>query len=129
MTQRPFSRCHRTALPCAAAALAAGCATPAQPPPSALRTLTAFACDCDDGPCIVARHRAGTDDVWLFPAGISKPLPQVRAAPGAKYSDGGVTFWSKGRECQNTMSGERFPTTVTVRLNRDVLRGCGTALH
>lgn len=31
--------------------------------------------------------------------------------------------------CGDTMSGEKFPLTVSVRLNETVYRGCGKALH
>lgn len=218
------TRLSRTLVPLLAACLAAACATaPDGAGEPAARTT--FAYDCDDGAEIVVRHRAKTDDVWVFLPGVSKPLPHVPAASGARYSDGSITFWSKGsealveigsrtlrctenrprsiredaklrgvtfratgnepgwfmeltrggdivlvtrwgerryvfptpapvtepvdrtteyrttaggrtlivlleaRECRDNMSGERFPTTVTVHLDRDVLRGCGTPLH
>jgi uncharacterized membrane protein len=35
----------------------------------------------------------------------------------------------KGQQCQDTMSGETFPTRVSVTLNGRVLQGCGRALH
>jgi putative lipoprotein len=208
-----------------AAAFAAGCATPAPDAPSAGAPLTAFAYDCNDGSPVVAKHRARTDDVWIFLPGVSRPLPRVPSASGAQYSDGAVTFWSNGsealvetggstlrctenrprsiledaklrgvdfraaghhpgwsleitrgadivlvtgfgerryvfptpdpavdpldrktefrttaaarelvvlleaRECRDTMSGDSFPTTVTVQLDYEVLLGCGTPLH
>lgn len=216
---------RRVAAVLAAAVLAGGCAAPAPKPAAPAGQLTAFAYDCDDGTQVVAQRRAATGDVWVFLPGVSKALPAVPAASGAKYSDGAVTFWSRGgealveadgrslrcaenrprslredaklrgvsfratgnepgwlleitrgaetvlftdwgktrsafptpepitdaaagrteyraagggraltvvleaRECRDSMSGERFPTTVTVRLDRDVLRGCGTPLH
>ncbi len=35
----------------------------------------------------------------------------------------------KGQRCKDTMSGEIFPTRVSVTLNGRNLRGCGRALH
>lgn len=35
----------------------------------------------------------------------------------------------KGQLCKDTMSGETFPTRVSVTLNGRILRGCGRALH
>ncbi|HSO06072.1 MAG TPA: MliC family protein [Pelomicrobium sp.] len=218
-----ITRFSRSIAPLLAACVAAACAT--APDQSAPPDRTTFAYDCDDATEIVVQHRAKTNDVWAFLPGVSKALPGVPAASGAKYSDGSITFWSKGnealvemggrtlrctenrprsiredaklrgvtfrangnepgwfmeltrggnivlvtqfgerryvfptpepvtdpvdrtteyrttsagrtlvvlleaRECRDTMSGERFPTTVTVHLNREVLRGCGTPLH
>ena len=34
-----------------------------------------------------------------------------------------------GTRCGDSMSGEKFPVTVSVRLNEKVYRGCGRALH
>ena len=38
------------------------------------------------------------DKAWLFLPGKTVNLPQVPAGSGAKYSDGRMTFWSKGGE-------------------------------
>ncbi len=35
----------------------------------------------------------------------------------------------KGQRCTDTMSGEIFPTRVSITLNGRILRGCGRALH
>jgi putative lipoprotein len=40
----------------------------------------------------------------LLPSG-SRVLPQVPAASGAKYSDGAVTFWSRGEEASLALDG------------------------
>ncbi len=40
-----------------------------------------------------------------------------------------VVIVLEGRRCQDTMSGESFDTTVTVRLDGDSYAGCGRALH
>ena len=40
-----------------------------------------------------------------------------------------VVIVLEGRRCQDTMSGESFDTTVTVRLDGDRYAGCGRALH
>jgi membrane-bound inhibitor of C-type lysozyme/uncharacterized membrane protein len=40
-----------------------------------------------------------------------------------------LTIVLKGQACRDTMSGEWFETTVTVRLDDKLYRGCGKALH
>jgi membrane-bound inhibitor of C-type lysozyme len=38
------------------------------------------------------------DKAWLFLPGRTVSLPHVPSASGAKFSDGTITFWSKGEE-------------------------------
>jgi uncharacterized membrane protein len=40
-----------------------------------------------------------------------------------------LTLELKGQRCKDTMSGEIFPTRVSVTLNGRILKGCGRALH
>jgi uncharacterized membrane protein len=35
----------------------------------------------------------------------------------------------EGQRCNDSMSGETFPTRVSVTLNGRILQGCGRALH
>jgi len=61
-----------------------------------------FAYDCDD---LAFRVEVAEDRALLFLPGRSLPLPHVPSASGAKYSDGQVTFWSRGDEAQLTVDG------------------------
>jgi len=70
----------------------------AGPPGPTGRPLTAFFYQCDDGSSVVAKLVDHGQAAWLFLPGRTVRLPHVPAASGAKYSDGQVTFWSKGRE-------------------------------
>ena len=40
-----------------------------------------------------------------------------------------MTITLEGRQCQDTMSGESFATTVRVALDHQHYQGCGRALH
>jgi putative lipoprotein len=51
---------------------------------------------CDDAYEFVARIEG--DRGWLFRPEGTVALPQVPSASGARYSDGSVTFWTKGQE-------------------------------
>ena len=53
-----------------------------------------FVYECNDGSEFTARVEDAK--VWLFLASGSISLPHVPAASGAKFSDGAVTYWSKG---------------------------------
>lgn len=53
-----------------------------------------FVYECDDGSSFTARVEG--EKAWLFLASGSTSLPHVPAASGAKFSDGTVTYWSKG---------------------------------
>jgi len=69
-----------------------------------------FVYECDDGSSFVARIEG--ERIWLFLPGKTIPLPHVQAASGAKYSDGSITFWSKGEEARLEIEGE-VPRTCT----------------
>lgn len=184
---------------------------------------TTMVYECEDGYGFVARLQG--EAAWVFLPETTAALPHVPAASGARYSEGGITYWLQGEgallevagtehlrcandprravwehaklngadfravgnepgwvleiyphrmvlvtdygenryefetpepvenraearttfeaadrgmrvivvlalgECHDTMSGEAFETTVTVRLDDTTYRGCGRALH
>ena len=55
-----------------------------------------FVYDCGEEYTFVARIEG--EKAWLFLPGRTVPLPQVPSGSGAKYSDGAMTFWSRGEE-------------------------------
>jgi putative lipoprotein len=59
------------------------------------RTQT-YMYECNDGYGFVARIEG--ENAWLFLPNGTISLPHVRSASGARYSDGSITFWSKGEE-------------------------------
>ena len=67
---------------------------PAPPNPSPLH-LEAFGYDCQ-GNYVVAHFKPGSNGVWLFLPSLTLMAPQLPSGSGARYSDGTVTFWSKG---------------------------------
>jgi len=80
--------------------------------------LTTFAYTCDDGTAVVARHR-DEGDVYLFLPGKTIRLPQLASGSGARYGDGNITYWSKGREAtiehadgSATRCGEQRPLSI-----------------
>lgn len=58
--------------------------------------------DCDD---LAFRVEVAKERALLFLPGRSVPLAHVASGSGAKYSDGNVTFWSKGDEASLTVDG------------------------
>ncbi len=152
-----------------------------------------FAFDCGEER-VVVEYR-GMEEVFLFLPDTTLTLPHVRSASGAKFSEGAITFWSRGEEaslerdgqtvkcvmnrrasiiedaklsgmdfwatgnepgwtleigsetsvlvmdgralvieltgeeCFDSMSGERFETTVTLKFGGRSYPGCGQALH
>jgi membrane-bound inhibitor of C-type lysozyme len=88
---------------CCLALLAACSATPAQQHESnevdqrrgAVAPQT-YVYECSDNYSFVARIEG--EKAWLFLPKKTFPLPHVPSASGAKYSDGQITFWSKGDE-------------------------------
>ena len=52
--------------------------------------------ECGAGYRFTARIEG--EKAWLFLPGNTVSLPQVPSGPGAKYSDGRMTFWSKADE-------------------------------
>lgn len=65
-------------------------------PPSVVpeRTGETYVYACGDGLRFTARIEG--EKAWLFLPSGTIDLPHVVAASGAKYSDGSVTFWTKG---------------------------------
>ncbi|MBW2335916.1 MAG: MliC family protein [Deltaproteobacteria bacterium] len=57
------------------------------------RTQT-YVYECNDGYGFVARIEG--ENAWLFLPNGTISLPHVRSGSGARYSDGSITFWSKG---------------------------------
>jgi putative lipoprotein len=55
-----------------------------------------FVYECSGGYNFIARLE--DQQVWLFLADQTIRLPQVPSGSGAKYSQGVITFWSKGEE-------------------------------
>ncbi len=67
-----------------------------------------FVYECDNDYVFVARIEGET--AWLFLPGSTVQLPHVRSGSGAKYSDGSVTFWSRGEEAMLEVEGEEKRT-------------------
>ena len=88
---------------CSLALLAACSTTPGQPRETnkdvqrrgAIAPQT-YVYECSDNYSFVAR--LGGEEAWLFLPRKSLRLPHVPSASGAKYSDGQITFGSKGDE-------------------------------
>jgi membrane-bound inhibitor of C-type lysozyme len=60
----------------------------------------------------VAVFETDLDSVVIDTQGERVRLPHVPAAPGAKYSDGTTTFWSKGDQALLERSGETYRDCV-----------------
>jgi putative lipoprotein len=67
--------------------------------PGGVRVL-AYVCDG-----ISFRAEVAEASVLLFLPGRSLRLAAVKSASGAKYEDGGSSFWSKGDEARLTLDG------------------------
>lgn len=63
--------------------------------PAQLRT---FYYECEDKSSVVVQFQPEADEMIVFLPGKTVRLPHVRSGSGARYSDGEVTYWSKGRE-------------------------------
>ncbi|MCK4351572.1 MAG: MliC family protein, partial [Candidatus Krumholzibacteria bacterium] len=59
-------------------------------------TRSTFVYECGDDYVFVVRIEG--EAAWLFLPGQTIKLPHVPSGSGAKYSNGSVTFWSKGEE-------------------------------
>ena len=53
---------------------------------------------CDDGSQVQVFQLRGSETVIVSLGDSAWQLPRVPAASGAKYSDGSLTFWTKGRQ-------------------------------
>lgn len=86
---------------------ACGGATPARPlADETTRTVPrTLVYECN-GLRFTARTGPGEIALWLPDRYVV--LPQVRAASGARYEDGGVLFWSKGDGALLTVDGQAF---------------------
>jgi len=63
---------------------------------------------------------------------VERPLPQPaveRDARTTRWDAGELIVEVIGRPCHDSMSGESFESTVVVTWGRQILRGCGRALH
>ncbi len=65
------------------------------PPPEGV--LRAYVWDCDGGLTLHMKNLLRDDAITLEMHEGPRKLPRVMAASGAKYSDGSLTFWTKGR--------------------------------
>jgi membrane-bound inhibitor of C-type lysozyme len=72
-----------------------------------------FVYECDDGYGFVARIQGET--AWVFLPETSAALPHVAAASGARYSEGGITYWSKGEEALLEVRGTEHLTCANNR--------------
>ncbi len=64
------------------------------PPPDGV--LRAYVWDCDGGRTLRMKNLLREDAITLDMHEGPRRLPRVMAASGAKYSDGSLTFWTKG---------------------------------
>jgi membrane-bound inhibitor of C-type lysozyme len=55
-----------------------------------------FVYECGEEYSFVARIQG--EKAWLFLPGRTVPLPQVPSGAGSKFSNGQITFWSRGEE-------------------------------
>jgi uncharacterized membrane protein len=77
---------------------------PAAPPPAAASAevpppegvLRAYVWDCDGGLTLRMKNLYREDAITLDMHEGPRRLPRVESASGAKYSDGSLTFWTKG---------------------------------
>ncbi len=73
------------------------------PLPEAMRT---FVFSCDGLDFTVSYPRPDVAELHL--PGQKAVLPQVLAASGAKYQEGGFMYWNKGREAMLEVDGRRY---------------------
>lgn len=98
----------------------------------------AVAYGCGGGVEVVAVYGAMPDAVVLTLPERTALLPAEAAASGARYSDGAVTFWSKGNEAQVDPGDGSWLTCVkdevrsvleTARVSGAEVWGAGEGLH
>lgn len=73
------------------------------PLPESMRT---FVFSCGDLDFIVSHPRPDVAELHLPDRKVV--LPQVLAASGAKYQEGGLMYWNKGREAMLEVDGRRY---------------------
>jgi membrane-bound inhibitor of C-type lysozyme len=67
---------------------------------------------------------------YRFPSSVIKSEPHSRTAIySASNDDSMIEVVIKGDPCRDSMSGEAFPATVSVRIDNKKYHGCGRALH
>lgn len=69
---------------------------PAAEAPQSIEPLLAYVWNCDDGQTLRMRNLLRDNVISLELHEGARKLPLVVSASGAKYSDGSLTFWSKG---------------------------------
>lgn len=57
---------------------------------------------CEEGRSMITAHRRDNDTMTIIAGGLTKVLPAVSAASGARFADGGFEFWSHGEEASLT---------------------------
>ena len=72
-----------------------------------------FVYECDDGYGFVARIQGET--AWVFLPETTAALPHVPSGSGARYSEGGLTYWSKGEEALLEVRGTEHPACANNR--------------
>ena len=96
--------------------------------------LQAYVWNCDDGQTIRMRNLLREDAVSIELHEGGRKLPRVVSASGAKYSDGSLTFWTKGDTATLERQGaapvgcrqDRFQSLLAdARVRGVVLRGTG----
>jgi membrane-bound inhibitor of C-type lysozyme len=83
----------------ACAVLACACSDGAQEPAQKqdVASQAGFSFDCGNAG-VASVHFLGSETVELVFAGDTYRLPRERAASGARYAEGNVSFWNKGDE-------------------------------
>ncbi len=66
----------------------------------------AYDCDRDDKWNWVVSYDEKADTMTLFAPGNTVTLPHALSGSGARYSDGKITYWSKGDEATIEMDGK-----------------------
>ena len=60
---------------------------------------------CDDGSTLIASFMNATNEALITTGGRSFRLPQGMSGSGARYTDGSVLFWIKGKDAQLEIGG------------------------
>lgn len=92
---------------CAACAVALGGCTATNPvadpttpkaSPGHAGQLRTFYYECEDKSSMVVQYDPTVDEMVVFLPDKTVRLPHVRSGSGARYSNGEITYWNKGRE-------------------------------
>ncbi len=97
----------------AAAALACSPEQAEEAASERVEPASTFVYECDDGYGFVARIQGET--AWVFLPETTAALAHVPAASGARYSEGGITYWSKGEEALLEVRGTEHPACANNR--------------